>query len=80
MKVIKTEHAGIQVDCDISKLSEQDYQDINELYLDNLLVTFVNQPFETLPFAKLIHKMGTLPIGIKCCGNKVAKSLRNVAS
>ena len=59
MKVIKTENAGIQIDCDISKLTDKDYQDINELYLDNLLVTFINQPFETLPFAKLIHKMGT---------------------
>jgi alpha-ketoglutarate-dependent taurine dioxygenase len=59
MKVIKTENAGIQIDCDISKLTEQDYEDINELYLDNLLITFINQPFETLPFAKLIHKMGT---------------------
>jgi alpha-ketoglutarate-dependent taurine dioxygenase len=52
-------NAGILIDCDISNLTEQDYQDINELYLDHLLITFKNQPFQTIPFAKLINKMGS---------------------
>lgn len=58
MKVEKL-NAGILIDCDISNLTEQDYQDINELYLDHLLITFKNQPFQTIPFAKLINKMGS---------------------
>ena len=58
MKVIPLVNAGVLIDCDISKLTEQDYQDINEIYLDNLLIAFVDQPFETVPFAKLCHKMG----------------------
>ena len=41
MKVEKL-NAGILIDCDISNLTEQDYQDINELYLDHLLITFKN--------------------------------------
>ena len=52
MKVVPLVNAGVLIDCDISKLTEQDYQDINEIYLDKLLITFVNQPFETVPFAK----------------------------
>jgi len=52
-------NAGILIDCDICNLTEQDYQDINELYLDHLLITFKNQPFQTIPFAKLINKMGS---------------------
>ena len=52
-------NAGVLIDCDISKLTEQDYQDINEIYLDKLLIAFVNQPFESVPFAKLIQKMGS---------------------
>lgn len=58
MKVVPLVNAGVLIDCDISKLTEQDYQDINEIYLDKLLITFVNQPFETVPFAKLCHNMG----------------------
>ena len=45
--------------CDLTKLTDQDYQDINELYLKNLIIVFEDQPFETIPFAKVIHKMGT---------------------
>ena len=58
MKVEKL-NAGILIDCKIDKLSEQDYQDINELYLDHLLITFKNQPFQTVPFARLINNMGS---------------------
>ena len=59
MRVTKLDNVGVEIKCDISKLSDQDYQDIHELYLDNLLVAFKNQPFATIPFAKLIYSMGT---------------------
>ena len=36
MKVIPLVNAGVLIDCDISKLTEQDYQDINEIYLDKI--------------------------------------------
>ena len=58
MKVEKL-NAGILIDCDIDNLTEQEYQDINELYLNHLLITFKNQPFKTIPFARLVNKMGT---------------------
>ena len=45
------------IDCDIPKLTEQDYPDINEIYLDKLLIAFVNQSLNPI-FAKLIQKMG----------------------
>ena len=51
MKVVPLVNSGVLIDCDISKLTEQDYQDINEIYLDKLLIAFVNQPFESIPFA-----------------------------
>ena len=47
MKVVLLVNAGVLIDCDISKLTEQDYQDINEIYLDKLLIAFVNQSFES---------------------------------
>ena len=59
MKVEKIRDVAVKIDCDISKLTEQEYQDINELYLEKLIIVFENQPFETIPFTKLIHKMGT---------------------
>ena len=49
---------GVEIKCDISTLTDADYDYINELYLDHLIVTFKNQKFSTLPFAKLISKMG----------------------
>ena len=55
----KIKDVAVRIKCDITKLTEQDYQDINEFYLKNLIIVFENQPFETVPFAKLIHKMGT---------------------
>ena len=50
---------AVRIKCDLTKLTEQDYQDINELYLKNLIIVFENQPLKQYPFAKLIHKMGT---------------------
>ena len=55
---VKPLSIGIQIDCDIANLTEQDYNDINDLYLEHLIVVFKNQPFQTLPFTKLIAKMG----------------------
>ena len=48
MKVEKIRDVAVKIDCDISKLTEQDYQDINEIYLDKLIIVFENQPFETI--------------------------------
>ena len=59
MLVTKLSNVGVNIDCDITQLSEQDYQDINEIYLDNLLITFTNQEFRSVPFAKLVRKMGS---------------------
>lgn len=50
---------GVKINCDISKLTEADYEYINELYLEHLIIVFENQPYQTIPFAKLISKMGT---------------------
>ena len=55
---VKPLSIGIQIDCDIANLTEQDYSDINDLYLEHLIVEFKDQPFQTLPFTKLIAKMG----------------------
>ena len=38
MKVEKIRDVAVKIDCDISKLTEQDYQDINEIYLDKLII------------------------------------------
>lgn len=38
---------GVKINCDIANLSEQDYNDINELYLKHLIIVFENQPYQT---------------------------------
>ena len=57
MKVVPL-NIGIQIDCDIRNLTEQDYKDINDLYLEHLIVVFKDQAFQTLPFTKLCAKIG----------------------
>ena len=49
---------GVKINCDIANPSEQDYNDINELYLKHLIIVFENQSYQTLPFVKLISQMG----------------------
>ena len=56
MKVEKIRDVAVKIDCDISKLTEQDYLDINEIYLDKLIIVFENQPFETIPFTHIVLK------------------------
>ena len=43
----------------LADFKNQFENNINEIYLDKLLIAFVNQPFESVPFAKLIQKMGS---------------------
>lgn len=59
MQITKAGNVGINIECDISNLSDDDYNTINQLYLDHLLITFTNQEFKSVPFAKLIRKMGS---------------------
>ena len=57
MKVVPL-NIGVQIECDIQNLSEHDYSDINDLYLEHLIVVFKDQAFQTIPFTKLCAKMG----------------------
>ena len=35
MKIDKIKDVAVKINCDLTKLTEQDYQDINELYFKN---------------------------------------------
>ena len=41
----KIKDVAVRIKCDITKLTEQDYQDINEFYLKNLIIVFENPIF-----------------------------------
>ena len=63
---------GVKINCDIANPSEQDYNDINELYLKHLIIVFENQSYQTLVICKTnIPKWDSLQIMNKCYGNKM---------
>ena len=59
MKIRPLSNVGVEIcDIDISDLSENQYLEIREIFLENLMVLFRGQSLDTLPFAKLVSSMG----------------------
>jgi len=59
MKITPLNNCAVEIsDCDIRELTEQDYVDIKESLLRDLVVVFKNQPRLTVPYMKLIYRMG----------------------
>ncbi len=61
MKTRPLKNVGVEVyDIDLTKLTPQDYAEIKEIFLSELIVTFKNQKVLTLPFARLISSIGSV--------------------
>ena len=59
MKILPLKNCGVEItDVDISELTEDQYQEIKNIYQDQLIIVFRNQAVKTLPFAKLTQRMG----------------------
>jgi alpha-ketoglutarate-dependent taurine dioxygenase len=59
MKIIPLNNCGVEIaDIDISTLTDDQYQQIKEVYQEHLIIVFRNQPVQVLPFAKLCQKLG----------------------
>jgi alpha-ketoglutarate-dependent taurine dioxygenase len=59
MKIKPLNNCGVEItDIDISNLTEADYQEIREIFLQELIIVIRNQDIKTVPHAKLIHKLG----------------------
>ena len=61
MKIKPLNHCGVEiVDVDIAKLTLADYKEINEIFLQELIIVFRNQPNLSVPYAKLVSKIGKI--------------------
>jgi alpha-ketoglutarate-dependent taurine dioxygenase len=61
MKIRSLNGCGVEIlDVDISALSDEDYKEIKNIFVDNLIVVFRNQPQLTIPYAKLVQGIGRI--------------------
>lgn len=59
MKIKPLSNCGVEIlDCTVENLTDDDYQEIKNALLDKQVVVFKNQTRQTLPFAKLMYKLG----------------------
>jgi taurine dioxygenase len=61
MKTKPLDYCGVEiVDIDITNLTKSDYEEINEIFLQELIVVFRNQPRLSVPYAKIVSKVGKI--------------------
>ena len=61
MKIKPLDHCGVEIlDIDLRNLTDNDYVEINEIFLEHLIVVIRNQPVLTVPHAKLIQRLGKI--------------------
>lgn len=56
MKIVPLKNCAVEIlDCDLENLTERDYAELKEIYLNELIIVFKNQPRKTVPYMKLIY-------------------------
>ena len=61
MKIKPLNNCGVEiVDIDVTNLTNADYEEINELFLEHLIVVIRNQPMLTVPYAKIVQRCGKI--------------------
>ena len=61
MNIRPLNNCGVEiVDVDITNLTESDYKEINEIFLEHLIVVFRNQPRLTVPYARIVQSCGRI--------------------
>lgn len=59
MKIQPLDYCAVEItDCDISNLSDSDYAAVKQALLTDLVVVIRNQPRLTVPFVKLVYRLG----------------------
>jgi taurine dioxygenase len=67
MKIKPLANCGVEIlDVDISKMTNDDYAEIKELFLEHLVVVLRNQPLKFVPYAKLIEGIGKIANWNQC--------------
>ena len=61
MKIKPLDHCGVEItDIDICNLSADDYKEINEIFLQHLVIVLRNQPLLAIPYARLVQSIGNI--------------------
>lgn len=61
MKIKSLNGCGVEIlDVDISTFGMVEYEEIKNIFVDNLIVVFRNQPQLTIPFAKIAQSIGRI--------------------
>jgi taurine dioxygenase len=78
MKIRSLNGCGVEIsDVDISTLGADEYEEIKNIFSDNLVVVFRNQPQLTLPFAKLVQGIGRIANYEQCNWDADGNVLQN---
>lgn len=74
MKIRHLENCAVELlDIDIRNLTDKDYIEIKQLFLEHLVVVLRNQPLAVVPYAKLISRIGTIANWGQCYWNTLGK-------
>jgi taurine dioxygenase len=61
MQIKPLDYCGVEItDIDLANLTDDDYAQIKEIYLQHLIIVIRNQKVATVPYAKLIQRLGTI--------------------
>lgn len=59
MKIKPLNNCGVEIlDCDIANLTDAEYAELKEILLNELIVVFKHQERKTIPYMKLVYKIG----------------------
>lgn len=78
MKIESLNSCGVEIsDVDITTLSIDEYKEIKNIFVENLIVVFRNQPQLTIPFARLVHGVGRIANFEQCQWDSNGNVLHN---
>ena len=67
MKIKNLDHCGVEVlDVDLANLSNSEYTEIKELFLEHLIIVIRDQELQIVPYAKLIQRIGSIANWSQC--------------
>lgn len=76
MKTRPLENVGVEIyDIDIRDLSQNDYQEISEIFFNELIVLIRGQSNAPLPFAKIVQSMGRIVNSEQCVWNQSGEQI-----